>query len=80
MYAIRSYYDTAYFDGHATHSSTSGHDVAYDNGVLDQTDSGKACNVCHNPISTWSEVTALHNYNSCDTCHGYNGSNSYNFV
>ena len=42
---------TAYFDGHATHTGTSGHDVAFDGGTVDQTDSGDACNVCHNPIS-----------------------------
>jgi hypothetical protein len=64
---------TAYFDGHATHTATSGHTVSYDGGTADQVLGGTGCGDCHTPISTWSEIASLHNYAGCGTCHGYDG-------
>jgi hypothetical protein len=73
---------TAYFDGHATHTASSGHTVTFDGGTLDQTDGGSPCNNCHGVdggdvgttvLDSWDEITALHNFNSCGTCHSYDG-------
>ena len=66
---------TAYFDGHTVHTgSDGGHDVAY-NATPDQVADGTGCASCHSPISTWSEVVSLHDYNGCATCHSYVGDN-----
>jgi hypothetical protein len=66
-------HNTAYFDSHV-HGTGTNHTVSYDGGI-DQVASGSGCGDCHTPISTWSDITTLHDYNGCATCHSYNGGN-----
>jgi hypothetical protein len=54
--------------------------VTFDGGTADQTDNGDACNTCHGVdgadadtlvLDSWDEITALHDFAGCGTCHAY---------
>ncbi|MDF1577260.1 MAG: hypothetical protein P1P81_02325, partial [Desulfobulbales bacterium] len=71
----------AYFDSHAVHTSTAGHDVTF-NATPDQTNNGFPCNSCHGAdgadvgtvvLDSWEEITTLHV--NCAKCHSYDGLN-----